>query len=270
MRIPFTKMQGTGNDFVLIDEFDRVLIPKSKKSEFTSKISDRHFGIGSDGVIFVQRSDRFDAKFYFYNPDGSLAEMCGNGVRCIARYLHDRRKVKKNKLEIETLTGLITAEINENQVRVDMGIPEIEFVDKVIDICGDSYRVTSVRMGNPHAVLFFDDIERIDIRKIGKKIMQLKEFPEGVNVHLVQKLREGEFRIRSYERGVYGETLACGTGICASGVAAFLKKLSGKEMEFHASGGDLKIELDTESEKITRVYLTGPAEFVFDGEIELS
>lgn len=277
MKIRFTKMHGTGNDFIIVDEFQNVLIPEKKKPEFSHKISDRHFGIGSDGVLFAQKSRTENAKMLFYNPDGSSAELCGNGIRCLAKYLYDRRIVNRKKIRVETSSGRLVPEILTERngitdVRVDMGVPVVEFVDKIIKINNNSYGITSINMGNPHAVLFPDNIENIDIRAIGSSIRNLKKlFKKGVNVHFVQKIGKNRFKIRSYERGVENETLACGTGICASGIAVVLNKLADgrKPIKFHAKGGDLIVELKIdETNRIGRVYMTGPAEEVFTGEIE--
>ena len=275
-RIPFRKMHGTGNDFILIDEFKKAIVPEDKKPEFVARICRRHFGIGADGVIFVQHSDELDANFSFYNPDGSKAEMCGNGIRCFAKYVYENTVLQREKLEVETLAGKIVPELTVKdgivtEVRVDMGRPGVGFVDREIKVGGNSYNITSVSMGNPHAVLFYDDVDAVDVIGIGRAIRNFtKEFPNGTNVHFIQKIKDNEFKIRTYERGVENETLACGTGISAAAVAIWLKKLSGKtEILFHARGGDLGIELDIEDGKVDRVFLVGPAEEVFTGEVEL-
>ncbi len=288
MKIPFTKMQATGNDFVLIDESKKILIPEEKKPDFVANISDRHFGIGSDGVIFIQKSRRYDVKFSFYNPDGTKAEMCGNGIRCFAKYIYEKGISKKGRIEIETSTGLIVAEpLVESgmvrEVRVDMGAPYLKrreipvsgnpgerFINQVVKINGNFYRITAVGMGNPHAVIFSENLGDINVKEIGRDIRYYTDmFPNGINVHFAQKINNNEFKIRSYERGVEDETLACGTGICASAVAAVLNKLADKNkpIEFHALGGFLKIEFEITNEKIKRIFMTGPAEIVFFGEI---
>jgi len=276
LKIPFRKVHGTGNDFILIDEFNKVIVPEDKKPEFVARICRRHFGVGADGVIFVQHSDELDAKFSFYNPDGSKAEMCGNGIRCFAKYVYENTVLQNEKLEVETLAGKIVPELTikdgiVTEVRVDMGQPEVGFVDKEIEVDGNSYNITSVSMGNPHAVLFYDDVDAVDVVGIGRIIRNFtREFPSGTNVHFVQKIKDNEFKIRTYERGVENETLACGTGISASAVAVWLKKLSGREeFLFHARGGDLRIELATADNKVSGVFLIGPAEEVFTGEVEL-
>jgi len=276
MKIPFIKMHGTGNDFILIDEFSHVLVPEDKKPEFVARVSRRHFGIGSDGVIFVQHSDRFDARFSFYNPDGRKAEMCGNGIRCFAKYVYENTILQKEKLEVETLAGKIVPQLTVRdgvitEVKVDMGQPKVEFVDKKIKIGGNSYQITSVNMGNPHAVLFCEDIDNVDVLGIGKSIRNFtREFPKGTNVHFVQRINDNEFRIRTYERGVEDETLACGTGISAAAVAVYAKKLAeSNKILFHAKGGDLQVELEITDNEVGRIFLIGPAEEVFRGEVEL-
>jgi len=275
-KIPFRKMQGAGNDFILVDEFNHILVPEEKKPEFVARICRRNFGIGADGVIFVQHSDELDAKFSFYNPDGSKAEMCGNGIRCFAKYVYEHTLLQKEKLEAETLAGKIVPELTVvdgivTEVRVDMGRPEVGFVDKEIEVDGDSYDITSVSMGNPHAVLFYDDVDAVDVAGIGRAIRNFTgKFPNGTNVHFVQKIKDNEFMIRTYERGVEGETLACGTGISASAVAIWMKKMTdSKKIMFHARGGDLGIELEIADNKVDGVFLIGPAEDVFTGEVEL-
>ncbi len=274
-KIPFVKMQAAGNDFVLIDEFKKGLVPKAEKPKFVRRVSDRHFGIGSDGAIFVQKSKSQDARFLFYNPDGSLAEMCGNGIRCFAKYIYESGIVAKERMKVQTDAGLIVPEVLiENgavkKVKVDMGKPEVGLINESVTIEGFDYRLTSVSMGNPHAVLFYDDITNIDIKGAGRMIRNCNLFKNGTNVHFVQKTGESQFRIRSYERGVEDETLACGTGICASAVAAVLNKKAkaDKIMVFHAHGGDIEVELKTDGAKIPKVYLIGGAEGVFRGEIE--
>ncbi|MEA3255264.1 MAG: diaminopimelate epimerase [Candidatus Altiarchaeota archaeon] len=276
MKIPFTKMHGTGNDFILIDEFQKILVPEGDKPGFVARISRRHYGVGSDGVIFIQKSGRYDAKFLFYNPDGSRAEMCGNGMMCFAKYLYEKGLVRKKVIRVETLAGLVVSEIlleewEVRRVKVDMGTPQVEFVDREVEIKG-RYRITSVNIGNPHAVLFFKEVDEVDVGDIGKKVRHYKKlFPQGTNVHFIQKNRGNEFKIRTYERGVEKETLACGTGVSASAVAAVINNLADarKPLRFHARGGDLITELEIEKGDVKKVFLTGPADEVFTGEVEL-
>ncbi|MFH1788342.1 MAG: diaminopimelate epimerase [Candidatus Altiarchaeota archaeon] len=286
MRVLFTKMQGTGNDFVLVDEWESEVIPGDRKPGFVAAVSDRHMGVGSDGVIFVQKSEAEDARFVFYNPDGSIAEMCGNGIRCFAKYLHKKGYVTETSISVETLSGARKLKLtlfNEDveQVRVDMGAPQVKrgeaqvagnpedsFVDQEVSVNGGSYRLTAVGMGNPHAILFVDDVDSFDVYGVGKKIRNyVKVFPKGVNVHFVQKEDKNEFRIRTFERGVEDETLACGTGICAAGVAALLNGNADprRAVKFNAPGGSLSVEFERDGDEISRVFLIGPAVEVFYG-----
>jgi len=289
MKVHFIKMHGSSNDFVMVDEWKNVIIPEDKKADFSVRVSERHTGIGSDGVIFVQKSEKADAKFIFYNPDGTIAEMCGNGIRCFAKYIYDTGHVAKTNLNVETLAGIKNLKLTlfndkVEQVRVDMGSPQLmrgeigitgdaldTFIDQKVDVDGIAYSITAVGTGNPHAVLFVDDVNRVDVVGIGQKIRNMHEiFPKGVNVHFVQDLGRNEFRIRSYERGVENETLACGTGVCASAVAAVIrKKLDPRKMlRFFTLGGELNVEFEVEEGKITKVFLIGPVVEAFRGDIE--
>ncbi|MBN2251393.1 MAG: diaminopimelate epimerase [Candidatus Altiarchaeota archaeon] len=275
MAIPFTKMHGAGNDFIVVDEFNGVLVYEDDKPVFVARYARRHLGVGADGVIFVQPSDKADAKFVFYNPDGSKAEMCGNGIRCFAKYLYERGLVVKEEMEIETFSGIKTLKLHLSDgkvdaVSVDMGVPAIEFVSKYYEINGSKYTITSISTGNPHAIIFVKDVDSVDVRARGREVRNfLEAFPNGANVHFVQKMRDNGFLIRTYERGVEDETLACGTGICASAVAASLNDLAeaSKPLIFHAAGGDLTIELKLDFASVKRVFMTGPAEEVYTGVI---
>ncbi|MBD3261438.1 MAG: diaminopimelate epimerase [Candidatus Altiarchaeales archaeon] len=283
MDIPFTKMHGAGNDFVLVDEWEKPLVAEADKPGFVSRVSDRHFGVGSDGVVFIQKSGDFDAKFIFYNPDGSVAEMCGNGIRCFAKYLRQKGYVDSDEFTVETLAGSKEIIFLGEDVRVDMGRPQIDcvgaqvncgknsFIDEEILVDGFEFRVTAVGMGNPHAVLFVDELDLFDVVQAGSRIRHYTHaFPNGTNVHFIQPLAENQFRIRTYERGVEAETLACGTGICASAVASVLNHKADPEKPIHfkAKGGDLRVELELTEDEITKVYLIGPAEKVFEGLID--
>ena len=284
----FTKMHGTGNDFIVVDEWEGESVPPRQKADFVRKACDRHFGIGSDGAIFIQKSKTADANFVYYNPDGSRAEMCGNGIRCLAKYVHEHGRVRKDVMVVETLAGLKTLALKAaggivKSVRVDMGRPQITrgeaqvagrrnetFVRQKVKIAGRAYTLTAVGMGNPHAVLYVKDVDNVDVRGGGTAIRyHRKVFPNGTNVHFIEKVGENEFRIRTYERGVEDETLACGTGICASAVAAVLNKKAdiGKPMLFHARGGDITVELEGTRDDIRRAYMTGPVEEAFTGKI---
>jgi len=290
MEIRFTKMHGTGNDFVLVDEWKQELVPHEMKEDFVRRACARHFGIGSDGAIFVQKSDVADMNFVFFNPDGSRAEMCGNGIRCLAKYAFEHGLVDKRIIEVETLAGIKTIRLNVIEdavveVKVDMGGPQIArgeaqvagdpddtLIDEKVMIHGFEYNITSVGMGNPHAILFYDDLAELDVKNMGARIRRYTPlFPNGVNVHFMEGLRENEFRIRTYERGVEDETLACGTGICASAVSAVLTGRADmkKPLLFETMGGQIKVELEGKPDDIRRVFLIGPAEEVFTGHMPL-
>jgi diaminopimelate epimerase len=203
MRVDFVKMHGAGNDFILVDEWERIVVPDKDKKAFVSRYCDRHFGVGADGAIFVQKSTSQDALFVFYNPDGSRAEMCGNGIRCFAKYVYETGLVRKQVMTVDTLAGVKTIKLKVknnvvDSVTVDMGVSSVKFIDRVIAVDGKKYRVTSVDMGNPHATIFVDDVDKVDVGCIGRMIRNDKKiFPKGVNVHFVEKVKGSEFRIRS-------------------------------------------------------------------------
>jgi len=289
MLVGFTKMHGAGNDFIVVDEWSGEIVPEEKKRDFVRMACDRHFGIGSDGLIFVQKSRTRDINFVFYNPDGSRAEMCGNGIRCLAKYAFEHGLVRRQRMSIETLAGgkaveLTVVEDAVVEVKVDMGRPQVrrgeaqvagdpkeKFVGQKVAIDGGDYVITAVGMGNPHAVIFHGNVESVEVRDVGAKVRRhTKLFPNGTNVHFVEKAGDNAFRVRTYERGVEDETLACGTGICASAVAAVLNGMADmkRPLLFHARGGDVKVRLEGTPDDIRRAYLIGPAEEVFTGEIE--
>ncbi len=289
MQVKFTKLHGSGNDFILVDEWDGKAVGDEHKQEFVRTVCRRHFGIGSDGAIFVAKSDVADVNFIFYNPDGSRAEMCGNGIRCLAKYVYETGRVRKKMMDVETLAGIKRLQIavldgGVLEVKVDMGRPQVKrgeaqvvgnpndtFVSQAIMVHGFEYTITSVGMGNPHAVLFYDDITGIDVKNIGSRIRNhTKVFPNGVNVHFVRAKGVNEFDIRTYERGVEDETLACGTGICASAVASVLTGRADMDLPvyFNSGGGVVKVELDGTPKDIRTAYLIGPAEQVFTGVVD--
>lgn len=272
----FTKMQGLGNDYVYVNCVEQKL---ENASEVAKKISDRHYGIGSDGLILINSSDVADFEMEMYNADGSRGEMCGNGIRCVGKYVYDYGLTKKTHVTIETLAGikyldLLVEDGKVKQVKVNMGSPllkpeEIPVVyegERVVDapiLVGDEeYCMTSVGMGNPHTVVFIEDLEQLDIETIGPKFEHHPCFPNRVNTEFVTVLDRTHAQMRVWERGS-GETLACGTGACAVAVACILNGLTEDRMTVTLLGGDLQIQWDRE-ENI--VYMTGPAEVVFDGE----
>lgn len=273
----FTKMQGIGNDYVYVNCLEEKV---DHPEELAKLVSDRHFGIGSDGLILIKPSEVADFEMAMYNADGSRGEMCGNGIRCVAKYVYDRGLTDKTHISIETLAGIkyleLTVEKGQvSQVRVDMGEPEllaekipvISQQEKVIDVpitAGEKeYRMTCVSMGNPHCVVFMEDVEDLEIEKIGPLFENHELFPKRINTEFVKVIDRKTLQMRVWERGS-GETLACGTGACATAVAAMLNGFCEEEVQIHLLGGDLTIEWNKES---NHVFMTGPAEIVFDGEI---
>ena len=276
----FTKMHGIGNDFVYVNCFKETVENPSEVSKF---VSDRHFGIGSDGLILIKPSEVADCYMEMYNADGSRSAMCGNGIRCVAKYIYDYGLTDKTEVDVETAAGIkhIVLTIKDGKVekaRVDMGEPILKpelvpvigegdmLVNEPIMVDGTEYRMTCVSMGNPHAVVFLDeDVKNLEIEKIGPKFENHERFPERVNTEFMYVLDRNTMNLRVWERGS-GETWACGTGTCASVVASVLNGLTERNVLVHLLGGDLEILWD---EKDNHVYMTGPAATVFDGEIEL-
>ncbi|MBQ9029997.1 MAG: diaminopimelate epimerase [Parasporobacterium sp.] len=262
----FTKMHGCGNDYIYIDNTEgENLIGPGKKPELVRRLSDRHFGIGGDGVIFINRSDAADFEMEMYNADGSRGRMCGNGIRCVAKYVFDHGLTMKNPMTIESFGSVKTLSLTlENgkvsRVTVDMGEAEIPEIQP--DIPG----VTAVSMGNPHAVLFTEDPQQLDLTVLGPEMEHHPAFPEGVNTEFVQVIDRTHLRMRVWERGS-GETLACGTGACASVVAAVLKGRTERQVTAALPGGELEIEW---RESDGHVLMTGPAREVFTGTMDLA
>jgi len=283
MKIDFVKMHGLGNDFILIDCLHKSLGDSSFLSYLAKKLCDRNFGTGSDGLILILPSSNTDLKMRIFNSDGSEAQMCGNGIRCFAKYAYENKLVSKNKFTVETLAGIITPELifkdkEISGIKVDMGIPKLKrreipmegknaptVVDETFKI--DSkyvFKITCVSMGNPHCIIFVNNVQSIPVDEIGPKIENHPLFPEKTNVEFIQVLNKQEINFRVWERGV-GETLACGTGACAALVAAVLNKKTDREAIIHLRGGDLDIQWADDG----HVYMTGPAELIFKGEMEI-
>ena len=257
MKIKFTKMQGCGNDYVYVNCMDKLIDNPEKVSQY---ISDRHFGIGSDGLILICPSDVADFRMAMYNADGSEGKMCGNGVRCIAKYVYEYGLTDKKKISLETKSGIkyLDMDIEDGKVqmvKVDMGAPILKpaeipvktdssmdsFINQPLDVDGNTFMVTCVSMGNPHAVVFVDDPESLGIRNTGPVFETHPAFPEQVNTEFVQVISRNEINMRVWERGS-GETLACGTGTCASVVACVLNGKTDEKVTVHLLGGDLFIE----------------------------
>ncbi len=267
MGIAFTKMSGTGNDFVIIDNREPV-IADDEKVEFVKKVCAPKISVGADGVIFVENSDRADIKWDFYNADGSSAEMCGNGARCVARFAHEKNIAPKN-LTLETLAGIITAQVREDEVRIRLTPPENILQDIAVDLEGGRVVLDSINTGVPHAILFSDDLESEDVRALGRGIRYHSQFaPAGTNVDFVQKLDDHSLKIRTYERGVEDETLACGTGAVASALLATLKNQVQPPVAVETRSGDIiQVDFDPANGSVNEVYLTGPTRLAFEGTL---
>ncbi|MFC2174378.1 diaminopimelate epimerase [archaeon] len=265
----FTKMHGAGNDFVVINAMEETL--PADLNAFAKKIADRHFGVGCDQILLIDKSDSADFKMRILNHDGGEVEMCGNGIRCLARFAHERGLTDKKKITVETLGGIIKPEIVGDRVKVDMGEPRLQSknwnfgMDKVIahelNVGERPFKVTLVSMGNPHCVVFADDLG-FDLPVLGPLFENHSSFPNRINTEFVKVLNEDEVEVRVWERGA-GETLACGTGASAVGVACVLNNKTNRGITVHLAGGDLGIEWSEDN----HVYMTGSAEFVFDGVI---
>lgn len=279
MDMKFTKMQGIGNDYVYVNCFKETV---EHPSEMAIKVSDRHFGIGSDGLILIKPSEVADGKMEMYNADGSQGAMCGNGIRCVAKYMYDYGITDKTSISVETKSGIKYLDLTikdgkVDTVKVNMGTPILKAVDipvrsekeQVIDepimVDGKEWKITCVSMGNPHAITYIDDVKNLEIEKIGPKFENHEIFPDRVNTEFVRVIDRNTVEMRVWERGS-GETLACGTGACAVAVSSILNGLTEEEVTVKLLGGDLKIFWDRTENK---VYMTGSATTVFDGEIDL-
>lgn len=281
----FVKMHGCGNDYVYVNGFTEKI---DDPSEVAKIVSDRHFGIGSDGLIMINPSEVADFEMAMYNADGSRGEMCGNGIRCVAKYVYDFGLTDQTSISVETLAGIkyldLTVENKKvEKVRVNMGAPILTPAEIPVDpelflqakdavisqpltVDGKEYRVTCVSMGNPHDVIFMDeDVRTLDLAQIGPGFENHKAFPKRTNTEFVNVIDETHLRMRVWERGS-GETLACGTGTCATVVAAVLNGLTKDAVDVELLGGSLHIEWDREA---NLVYMTGPATVVYNGEIDI-
>lgn len=284
----FTKMHGCGNDYVYVD-CTKEVIPNI--SETAIRVSDRHFGIGSDGLILIKASDVADFEMDMYNADGSRGKMCGNGIRCVAKYVYDHGLTDKTTITVNTLSGIKTLKLTVedgkvSKVRVDMGEPELipaqvpvkasvlgladdrreAIVAEPLEIKDRSYDITCVSMGNPHCITFIEeDVRDFPLEAVGPVFEKHELFPERVNTEFINVIDKDHLRMRVWERGS-GETLACGTGACAVAVASYLNGFTGRSVDIELLGGHLEVVYD---EKTNHVFMTGPATEVFSGEIDL-
>ena len=290
--IEFIKMHGLGNDFIMLDCINAPMPPETMLSGLAERVCARHFAVGGDGLILIMQDDEGDADYRMrmWNPDGSESEMCGNGIRCFAKYLFDKGMIEARPISVATEQGLQRIEViggqgrnaQTLQVRVDMGAPRLlrsqipmalhegnggdgRVVNYPLEVNGETFRITAVSMGNPHVVIFVEDVESVALKEIGLAIEHHHDFPQRTNVHFVQMMGPRKLWVRHWERGA-GDTMACGTGACACVVAA---SLTGKLPEgdrravTHLPGGDLEIEWNSND----RVYMTGPATTVFEGTL---
>lgn len=278
----FTKMHGCGNDYIYVNGITEKIEDEVKTAQF---VSDRHFGIGGDGMIIIKKSDIADFEMVMYNADGSRAEMCGNGIRCVAKYVYDYNLTDKTSLSIESMGKIkyidltLGSDGKVESVKVDMGAPVLKadevpvvsdnetVLNEEIEVDGNLYKMTCVSMGNPHAVVFIDeDVKDFSIEKIGPMFENHKRFPKRTNTEFAKIIDRKNIDMRVWERGT-GETLACGTGTCATVVAAILGGLTDNNVTVHLLGGDLKIYWSGNLND--SVIMSGPASTVFDGEINL-
>ena len=279
----FTKMHGCGNDYVYVDCTEHML---ANPSAAAIAVSDRHFGVGGDGLILICPSDKADFRMAMYNADGSEGSMCGNGIRCVAKFVYDKGLTDKTTLNIETKAGIKTLELTVEDgkvslVKVNMGMPDFRaeavpvvglgrdvpglgegVIGQTVTVAGKPWTMTCLSMGNPHAVVWVDDVASLPLEQIGPAFEHAPYFPDRVNTEFVQVLNDHEINMRVWERGS-GETLACGTGACASVAACYLNGRTGTQVMVHLRGGDLAVELGEDG----CIYMTGPATTVFEGEI---
>ena len=281
MKLAFTKMEGCGNDYVYINGFTQS-VPAEEKPALVRRLSDRHFGIGGDGVIFINPAEEADFEMEMWNADGTRSEMCGNGIRCVARYVYDFGLTDQKEFSIVSAGKVKYMTLYEQDgqisaVRVNMGQPILEadqipvradhspVINVPIEVQGKEYRMTCVSMGNPHAVVFVDSTEDFPLEQVGPYFENHPCFPNRTNTEFVQVIDRSRVRMRVWERGT-GETLACGTGCCATAVACVLNGLTDNAITVEVLGGALQIEWDRDNDL---VWMTGPATVVFSGEIEI-
>ncbi len=279
-KIHFTKMQGTGNDYIYVDCLQEAVFSLDEAETFSKRFSDRHFGIGSDGLILIKPSQKADFFMDMYNADGSRGKMCGNGIRCVAKYVFDHGLIEKNTFTIETLSGIreVSLELVAGKVQrvtVNMGCPiftpsEVpvlwsgkDMINQPVAVNGSLYNMTVLSMGNPHGVVYVRDIEKLPLETIGPLFEKHRLFPQGINTEFVEIIDDRHLRMRVWERGS-GETMACGTGACATVVASVLNRFSQRQVRVMVNGGELDIHWREED---NAVIMTGAAEWVFSGDV---
>lgn len=282
VEIPFVKMHGIGNDYIYIDclkgespcYLNEEILP-----DLTRKISDRHFGIGSDGLILIQPSEKADFRMRIFNSDGSEAKMCGNGIRCVGKYVYDLGFTVKKDFTVETNSGIKNLKLRVNRDKVESvivnmgspyflrklipakGNPEEECIDQIIKTTSGDVKISGVSMGNPHGVVYVKGVESLDLKKIGPELENNNIWPDRANIEFTEVISDKEIKVRVWERGSQ-ETMACGTGACAAVVMSKRKGLTGSEVTVHLKGGDLNISYDCENNEVT---MQGPAELISRG-----
>lgn len=273
--LKFWKMHGIGNDYIVIDNRDEKL-REDKITKFARQVCQRRFSVGADGLLLVYNSEIADIKMRMFNPDGTEAEMCGNGIRCFVKFCYENKIVRKKKLDVETLAGIKQTQLLTNggevkSVKVNMGKPSFEkssipmlgkgtHINEKLRVDGETYETTCLSVGNPHCVIFVDDAEVFPVQEIGPKIETHNMFPKRINVEFAQIITREEIKVRVWERGV-GETLACGTGACASAVAGYVSGKTNRKVTVHLLGGDLEILYNN------GILMEGPATKVFEGKL---
>jgi len=281
MELNFWKMEGLGNDFVMLDDRDEAIADHIPYPDLAVRLCDRHFGIGGDGIILARTSRTHDIRFVIINSDGSEPQMCGNGMRCFAKYLYEKEILVKEQMRVETLAGTVIPKVSLDHegrvgsVQVDMGPPELvpakipficdseQALEEPLETEGGIVFVTCVSMGNPHAVIFVDDLALVNIERTGRAVEIHDRFPEKTNVEFIQVMSDTQMNMKVWERGA-GITLACGTGACAALVAAYLTGRTARQAVIHLAGGDLEILWDEES---NHIFKTGPACLAFEGQV---
>lgn len=275
-KLKFTKMHGIGNDFVLINALKFTPEFMSKIKRQIKSLAKRRFGIGADQVLFILPSEKANFKMKIFNADGSDVEMCGNGIRCFFKYLHDNKITVKDQITVDTKGGIVTPRLKGKLIEVDMGEPIIscrqipvnwdgELINRTLSLPDIKFQITCVSMGNPHCITFVPDVKSFPVSTFGSRLENHPLFPKKTNVEFVEVVDPHHIRLRVWERGV-GETLACGSGACAAVVASFLNKKTKRKLKVDLEGGTLNISWN---QKDNHIYMTGPATTVYDGEIEL-
>ena len=267
MRIPFTKMSGSGNDFILIDHRDPFLEEGDLK-DLVRKVCQRRISVGADGLILIERSPKADFKWRFYNADGSEAEMCGNGGRCVARFAF-LKGIAGPSLRFETLAGIISAQVNGKKVKLQMTKPHGLKLDQKISVEGEERNISTINTGVPHAIIFVEDLEGTDVVRMGGATRRHVHFaPAGTNANFVRLEGHSRLSIRTYERGVEDETLACGTGVVASALIAAFKGLVGSPVSIKTRGGEvLTVHFEIEGREVKKVFFEGDVHIIYEAEM---